>query len=346
MRCPSLNDLPSPPPGKTGWPWTEESPTLPDKMPDGSNWPKISIVTPSLNQGQFIEETIRSVLLQGYPNLEYIIIDGGSTDDTIHIIKKYEKWLSYWVSEADKGQAQAINKGFRKATGEIVAWLNSDDYYEKSIMGIVANHFLSNECDIIYGNSNDVDSEGNFIQLIILSPFNILETFFCNPIQQHSCFWNYGIFKDCGFLSEKYHYAFDHEFWIRCVLKKKFNYLPITFANYRQHPHSKSVSEQIMFLIERLDIFDNFFNLPDIHPSYLMKHKNSVLQYWNERLARAYFHKHMMREARTHFIKAIRHKPFRIQNIALTAYVVDTYITSNLGFTLQSINKIMRRIFR
>jgi len=340
-----LNQLPAPPFNKTGWPWTEVSPALPAKMDDGSPWPKISIVTPSLNHGQYIEETIRSVLLQSYPNLEYIIIDGGSTDDTIHVIKKYEKWLSYWVSEADKGQAQAINKGFRKATGEILAWLNSDDYYEKSIMGIVSNQLLSKEFDLIYGNSNDVDSEGNFIQLIEPSPFNILDVFFCNPIQQHSCFWNYGVLNDCGFLSEKYHYAFDHEFWIRCVLKKSFNYLPITFANYRQHQNSKSVSEPIKFLIERLDIFKNFFNLPDIHPSCLRKHKNTVLQFWNERLARAYFQKHMMREARTHFIKAIQHKPYRFQNIALTAYIIDTYIKSNFGLTLQLLNKKIKGKF-
>lgn len=127
MQCPKLSELPPPPPGKTGWPWTEETERLPNTMPDGGEWPRISIVTPNYNYGQFIEETIRSVLLQGYPNLEYIVIDGGSTDDSVEIIKKYEPWLSYWVSEKDRGQANAINKGISIATGEWFNWLNSDD---------------------------------------------------------------------------------------------------------------------------------------------------------------------------------------------------------------------------
>src|SRR5688500_3818909 len=96
--------------------------------------PKISIITPTYNQGHFIEQTIQSVIEQDYPNLEYIIIDGGSTDDTLSVIKKYEKYISYWISEKDKGQSEAINKGFKKATGDVVNWLNSDDYYEPGVL--------------------------------------------------------------------------------------------------------------------------------------------------------------------------------------------------------------------
>src|SRR5215475_12968937 len=98
MQCPTLAELPSPPPHKTGWPWTVETPQLPPTRPDGSLWPSVSIVTPSYNQGAFIEETVRSVLLQGYPRLEYIVIDGGSTDQTVNVIRRYERWLTYWVS--------------------------------------------------------------------------------------------------------------------------------------------------------------------------------------------------------------------------------------------------------
>jgi glycosyltransferase involved in cell wall biosynthesis len=125
----TLNDLPTPRSGKTEWPWTEQSKPLGNQMPDGSEYPRISVVTPSYNYGQYIEETIRSVLLQGYPNLEFIIIDGGSTDQTLNVISSYEPWLSFWCSEPDKGQTDAINKGFEHCTGDIFVWLNADDAY-------------------------------------------------------------------------------------------------------------------------------------------------------------------------------------------------------------------------
>jgi len=133
-----LSSLPPPPDGYTGWPWTEETPPLPPIMLDGKPWPKISIVTPSYNQGQFIEETIRSILLQNYPNLEYIIIDGASTDNSVDIIKKYERWITYWVTEKDRGQAQAINKGIYRASGDIFNWINSDDLLLPKVLRLVA----------------------------------------------------------------------------------------------------------------------------------------------------------------------------------------------------------------
>src|SRR4030042_3359540 len=119
MRCPTLKDLPSPPLGKSGWPWLSESSKLQDAILCEDFLPKVSIITPSFNQGQFLEETIRSVLPQAYPNLEYIILDAGSKDNSVSIIKKYEKWLAYWGSEDDIGQTDAIIKGFCLAKRDI-----------------------------------------------------------------------------------------------------------------------------------------------------------------------------------------------------------------------------------
>lgn len=139
MRCPTLAELPPPPPGKTGWPWTEECVRFPDLRPDGTPWPRISIVTPSYNQGQYIEETIRSILLQGYPDIEYMIMDGGSTDESIEVISRYDPWLSHWESERDRGQAHAINKGLNIATGEWFQFINSDDVLLTGTLARVGN---------------------------------------------------------------------------------------------------------------------------------------------------------------------------------------------------------------
>jgi glycosyltransferase involved in cell wall biosynthesis len=152
MHCPTLAELPPPPAGKTGWPWTIETPKLPPARPGGSPWPRISIVTPSYNQGQFIEETIRSILLQGYPDLEYVIIDGASTDHSVEIIKKYEPWLTYWVSEPDRGQSHAINKGFSRLSGDYVNWINSDDFLYRDALRVIAEAAaLADDVDLISG---------------------------------------------------------------------------------------------------------------------------------------------------------------------------------------------------
>jgi glycosyltransferase involved in cell wall biosynthesis len=127
VRCPELKDLPAPPSGKQGWPWTEESARLSGDGQNGREWPRITVITPSFNQAGFIEETLRSVLLQGYPNLEYFVLDGGSTDGSADIIKKYSSWIDYWTSEPDGGQSAAINRGLTMGSGQYATWLNSDD---------------------------------------------------------------------------------------------------------------------------------------------------------------------------------------------------------------------------
>ena len=136
----------------TGWPWNVEIPQYPATVLDGSPWPKISIITPSVNQAEFVEETIRSVIMQGYPNLEYIIIDGGSTDGSVDIIKKYEENLTYWVSKSDQGQAHAINKGFTKISGDIFGWINSDDMLLPGSLSIIGKYHKSHEDKILLGD--------------------------------------------------------------------------------------------------------------------------------------------------------------------------------------------------
>ena len=172
VHCPTLSELPVPPSGRTGWPWTEESTSLPNSTDDRQDWPRITVVTPSFNQGQFIEETIRSVLLQRYPNLEYMIIDGGSTDDTLRIIGKYQTWLSYTVSEPDEGQNDAINKGWRRSTGKILAWLNSDDLYEPNALFRVAAAWQANpNAGLWHGHCYEFDEGG--VKRTIGEPYDV-----------------------------------------------------------------------------------------------------------------------------------------------------------------------------
>src|SRR5436190_764759 len=127
MPCPRLVEVAAPPSGKKGWPWTEESSPPPTQASPSRDWPRITIITPSFNQVQFIEETIRSILLQGYPNLEYLVLDGGSTDGSVEIIKKYSRWIDFWRSEPDGGQSAAINSGLKRGNGAYATWINSDD---------------------------------------------------------------------------------------------------------------------------------------------------------------------------------------------------------------------------
>jgi len=246
MHCPSLKELPSPPPGKTGWPWTEKSPLLPDVMPDGSPWPKISIITPSYNQGKFLEETIRSVLLQGYPDLEYIIIDGGSSDNSVEIIRKYGKYLDYWVSEPDNGQSHAINKALSRITGNISAWINSDDQYLPNAFKAVATFMWQKSSivrPIIYSDCYVIDDTGSIVDKFVAKKVvrDDLIAFWkwSYVISQPTVFMATEIFKQNA-LDERLHYVMDWDLWIRLSEDYQFHYCAIPLAKFRFYTESKT----------------------------------------------------------------------------------------------------------
>lgn len=220
MRCPSLTELPPPPEGRSGWPWTTETQPLTRARPDGSPWPRISIVTPSYNQGQFIEETIRSILLQGYPDLEYLVMDGGSTDESIHIIKKYERWLAYWASEKDRGQLHAINNGFSRATGVTYNWINSDDSLYLGGLAAVANiNCKVPDADIISGARvlRGWPSGIEKIQIPWLSDWPLHAAGFPAELPQDSTFFSRYVWEKCGPLDERLDYSFDVAFFSRAA---------------------------------------------------------------------------------------------------------------------------------
>jgi len=235
---------------KKGWPWTEESQIFSRKKADGSEWPRLTIVTPSYNQGRFIEETIRSVLLQNYPNLEYIIIDGGSNDNTLEIIKKYEPWITYWISEPDKGQSDAINKGFQKATGTYGNWINSDDLLEKDALSTIAQSIdFKNGKTVFLGDYKEIDYNGEVIK-ISRSDIRKLEELVdlqgywrngrSNQIGQQATFFPVRLFKDVGMLNRDNHYSMDYELWGKFLIAGA-DFCPVhkTLGAFRVHDGQK-----------------------------------------------------------------------------------------------------------
>ena len=254
----NLKDIPPPPLGKTGWPWTEQSQLLPKQIFDDSQLPRISIVTPSFNQGKFIEETIRSVLLQGYSNLEYIIIDGGSTDETLDIIHKYKQYIAYWVSESDEGQADALNKGFIKATGDLIGWQNSDDYYYPNAFTYAAYGALHfQEYDVFYGSRNffNLNDTGNITKDNHMSAFDLEQMIPNTNIANQSAFFRRKIFQQGNLIDKSFKHCMDHEFFWRLIFKGyKFIFLPEINACYRLHPDCKGQQIDNDWLVDTLKI--------------------------------------------------------------------------------------------
>ncbi len=205
--------------------------------------PLVSIVTPSLNQAQFLEQTILSVLGQDYPHIEYLIVDGGSTDGSVEIIQRYAPRLAWWVSEADRGQTDAINKGFSHTQGEILAWLNSDDTYQPEAVSQAVDYLQSHpEAGMVYGDANLIDASGD-----IIGKFPARQTDYrrlCRGyvhIPQQASFFRASLWKQVGPLDPSFYFAMDYDLWIRLARISELHYRPDLLANFRLHGSGKSV---------------------------------------------------------------------------------------------------------
>jgi len=226
-----------------------------------SRSPRITVVTPSFNQGCYLEQTICSVLDQAYPNLEYMVIDGLSKDNSQDIIRRYSSRLTYWVSEKDNGQTEAINKGFTRATGDILAYLNSDDFYLPGTLAQVAAFFDSHpDVDVMYGGCRYVNDKG--VQLFEHHPpdFNYERLLLGNTIPQPATFWRRRVLERVGPLDSSLHYVMDYEFWLRCALKGcRFGSVPDILAVMRRHAGAKTVAVETGFGRETLAVFERLF---------------------------------------------------------------------------------------
>lgn len=205
--------------------------------------PTVTVVTPSYNQADYLEETIRSVLNQSYSYLEYIIVDGGSTDGSVEIIRKYSDKLAWWISEPDQGQTDAINKGFAKANGDILAWLNSDDTYLEGAISEAVDYLEANpEVGMVYGDANLINDDG-----IILGRFPARQTDFRKlmrgfvHIPQQAAFFRAQLWHQVGPLDPTFYFAMDYDLWVRLSQLSTLHYHPRLWANFRLHGGAKSL---------------------------------------------------------------------------------------------------------
>ncbi len=273
-----LKSLPSPLNKSTGWCWTEETKPLPPTMKNGKPWPKISIVTPSYNQGEFIEETIRSVLLQNYPNLEYIIMDGGSTDETQAILERYSPWLSYVVSEPDGGQSDAIATGFEIASGKIIAWLCSDDLYLEGALEWVVNQYQINpNIDIICGIADLNQGTGQICE----HPYRDETPTYPKLISRGQCvrqpasFWTKEIYQKTAGIDRSLQFCMDYDLLIKLCRVGKAKYIRKDIAWIRLHQNCKSLTLQHIHAQEKAKIVEQELKKISIPNVYLC-----TLSYW------------------------------------------------------------------
>ncbi|GAB4563087.1 MAG: hypothetical protein Kow0047_11660 [Anaerolineae bacterium] len=249
-----------------------------------AEWPRVTIVTPSYNQAEFLEETIRSVLLQGYPNLEYIIVDGASRDGSVDIIRRYERWLTWWVSEPDEGQSDAINKGFRRASGEIIAWINSDDYYAPgAIHAAVKTLSAHPEAAMVYGDYAIVDEHSRLVSTSLERDryrtfdfetlLNVRDFIF-----QPTVFMRHQVLRELGYLDTRLHYAMDYDLWLRIGERYPVIHAPRQIlAYYRRHSAAKTTLPSFALMREKVMLSRRHGGNGPSAVRYLVEHRWDML---------------------------------------------------------------------
>ena len=266
----TLDDLPAPPPGRHGWPWDHAPDVLRSTTPGGHAWPRVSIVTPSYNQGQYLEQTIRSVLLQGYPNLDYRIMDGGSTDKLTHeVLEKYRPYLSECLSEPDQGQADAVQKGFARCDGQVFNFMNSDDWFEPGAVAAAAARLADEaDLDVVYGTALFTDADGHVLRPYETQPFDLDGLIEHNFIGQPSLFHRRAVYENDGGFETRWNFVLDYALWLRWAANgANFAFEEKITAYYRLHGDSKSCTLLRANQNETLQLLENYREHPRLGPS-------------------------------------------------------------------------------
>jgi glycosyltransferase involved in cell wall biosynthesis len=261
--------------------------------------------------------------------LEYIIIDGGSTDESVGIIKAYEPWLAYWTSEPDRGQSHAINKGLELATGEIVAYLNSDDIYLKGAIAQALTYIVAHEdVDIIYGDCRIVDEEGRITDIWRSRPFDLYGELCLNSINQPTVFMRRKVLDCVGCFDEGLRYTMDIDYWFRAGLHLNFAYVPVELAAFRISQGSKTGRSLIPFARERRNVLERFFRLYADRGKE--QWKRSVMSWDHYRAGSQLYVENKRDMARQEFMKGIRLQPFSLRTAAALLAILDTHLNTNI----------------
>lgn len=248
--------------------------------------PTISIITPSYNQGKYIERTIQSVLSQTIPSLEYVVYDGGSTDGTIEILRRYEGQLR-WISEKDRGQAHAVNKGIVTTTGEVIGWLNSDDiYYPLAVQTVLSFLAQHPHVDVVYGDADHIDDEDEVIEPYYTEDWDYERLkdvcYLCQP----AVFLRRRVVQTHGLLDETLRYCMDYEYWLRIGNQLKFAYLPSRLAGSRMYPDNKTVRDRVNAHSEMVEMTKKLFGRPRERWVFNYAHAVADTRGYNRQVAR------------------------------------------------------------
>ncbi len=310
--------------------------------------PLVTVVTPSFNQARFIGETIQSVLDQDYPAIEYIIIDGGSTDGSVDVIRKYADRLAYWVSETDNGQADAINKGWRMCHGEILAYLNSDDTYTLGAVRRAVEYLVAHpEAAAVSGGYNLINENSQVIQVVPATEFNLESELRGNSICQPTVFMRREPLFEVGLLDARLHYVMDYDLWLKLGIAHRIAHIEAIQANFRIGETSKSLSRIDRFLPEVLQVFDCFFARSDLPPDIRAKRTLAYSDYYaHEAPHPLYRPRNLMsadqvRRMRHALWVSIQWHPLRLKTLWTLAQIFDSYFNTHLA---QSMTQIWRQV--